>query len=434
MAEKIRAAEIICVGTELLLGDIVNTNAAYISGKLAKLGIPVYRETSVGDNPERLKAAIADAYSRVDTVIFCGGLGPTDDDLTKETVSEYFGLGLELNAEAEERIVKFFETVCRHMTVNNIKQAMIPSGATVFQNDFGTAPGIGIERTVGGEIKQAVLLPGPPSELHPLWESKVEPYLAERSNGIIVSHNIHLIGIGESAVGEMMKERMKSDNPTVAPYCNEGECRLRVSAFAPDYAKADEMSRAVVDEIKSTELGDYIYGIDCENGEKALVAELRAEKLTLAVAESCTGGLLAKRITDVPGCSDVFLGGFVTYCNDAKMKLLGVSADTLDKFDAVSAETAAEMAAGARRALGADMGLSTTGIAGPGGGTAEKPVGTVFVAVSYKDKVYVRRLRISPTKTREQIRSIAATSLFGLSMAVLGKLRASLQDLTVFNM
>jgi len=430
---KIGAAEILCVGTELLLGDIINSNAAFISKKLAALGIPVYRHTAVGDNPGRLKAALDEAYSRVDTVILCGGLGPTEDDLTKETTAEWFGLEMHRDEKAAEMITRFFENICRHMTVNNMKQAMVPDGTTVFYNDFGTAPGIAIENECDGVLRRAILLPGPPSELYPLWESKVAPYLLERSNGIIVSHNIHLIGIGESAVGELVKSYMDNPNPTVAPYCNEGECRLRISAFASTAEEAEKMASDTVDEIRRTPVGEFVYGIDVENGENALVAALRKNGMTLATAESCTGGLLSKRITDVAGCSDVFLGGCVTYANSVKQGLIGVREETLEAYGAVSAETAAEMAAGTRRALGADVGLSTTGIAGPGGGTPDKPVGTVYVAVSFGNKTFVKRLRISPTKTRDQIRRITCTSLFGLALSLLGTDRPRQDGLIEFD-
>lgn len=411
--KNVRSAEILCVGTELLLGDIINTNASYISRRLAALGIPVYRQAVVGDNPERMRQAIAESFSRSDCLILSGGLGPTCDDITKEMVAEHFGLELELNQEALDRMMEYFSSMGRNMTKNNEKQAMAPVGARVLQNNWGTAPGFVIEQ---GE-KTAILLPGPPIELEPMWRERVEPYLFERSNSVIVSKNIYILGMGESAVEEKLRYMMeKLENPTVAPYAGNGECRIRVSARAKDEATASQMCDRHIEEIRKTEVGDYIYGIDVDSMENALVMHLRERGMTLACAESCTGGLIAKRITDIAGCSDVFLGGCVTYANEAKEKLIGVKHETLEAYGAVSEQTAREMAKGVRLTLGADVGIATTGIAGPGGGTPDKPVGTVYIAVSTEEGDQVKLLNLSPKRSREFIRICAATNAMSLAL------------------
>ena len=410
---NVRSAEILCVGTELLLGDIINTNASYISRRLAALGIPVYRQAVVGDNPERMRQAIAESFSRSDCLILSGGLGPTCDDITKEMVAEHFGLELVLNQEALDRMMEYFSMTGRNMTKNNEKQAMAPIGARVLQNNWGTAPGFVIEQ---GD-KTAILLPGPPIELEPMWRERVEPYLFERSNSVIVSKNIYILGMGESMVEEKLRYMMEElENPTVAPYAGNGECRVRVSARAKDEATASEMCDRQIEEIRKTEVGEFIYGIDVDSMENALVLKLRERGMTLATAESCTGGLIAKRITDLAGCSDVFLGGCVTYANEAKERLIGVSRETLEKYGAVSEQTAREMARGVRLALGADVGIATTGIAGPGGGTPDKPVGTVYIAVSTEEGEKVKLLTLSPKRSREFIRICAATNAMSLAL------------------
>ncbi len=413
--KDVRSAEILCVGTELLLGDITNTNASYISRRLAALGIPVYRQAVVGDNPERMREAVAESFSRSDCLILTGGLGPTCDDITKEIVAEYFGLELELNEEALERMKSYFSSTGRNMTKNNEKQAMAPVGARVLQNDWGTAPGLVIEC----DEKTAILLPGPPIELEPMWRERVELYLFERSNAVIVSKNIHILGMGESAVEDRLYHMMNDlTNPTVAPYAGNGEVRVRISARAKDEKTASEMCDELIEEIKKTEVGQFIYGIDVDSMENALVLHLRERGVTLACAESCTGGLIAKRITDISGCSDVFLGGCVTYANEAKEKLLGVKRETLEQYGAVSEQTAREMARGVRLALGSDVGIATTGIAGPGGGTPDKPVGTVYIAVSTEKGEEVKLLNLSPKRQREFIRICAATNAMSLALKI----------------
>ena len=319
----IKTCEILCVGTELLLGDIVNTNAAYLSRQLAALGINVYRHTAVGDNPTRLSHALSSALSDADLVITVGGLGPTYDDLTKETVSSYFGRTLSLHEHSLRRIEEYFAKTGRVMTENNKKQAMMPKGATVFDNHFGTAPALALCDEKSN--KTVIMLPGPPVELIPLFEEQIAPYLAERREGIIVSRNVYLFGIGESAMEEKIRNLLvESKNPTVAPYCKAGEVRLRVAASAQDERTANSLCQEMIARLYASPIGEYVYGVDVDCLERAVIRTLQEKNLTLAVAESCTGGLVAKRLTDISGASSVFLGGCVTYTNQMKEALLGV--------------------------------------------------------------------------------------------------------------
>lgn len=404
-------AEILCVGTELLLGDIVNTNAAFLSKELADLGISVYRHSVVGDNPTRLADALALALSRSDIVLTSGGLGPTKDDLTKETVAEYFGLPMELHVRSLESIREYFAATGRVMTANNEKQAMMPAGAVVFPNRYGTAPALAVEK----DGKRVIMLPGPPVELIPLFREEVVPYLKSMGGMAIVSRNVHFFGIGESALADKLDGLITgSENPTVAPYCNSGEVRLRVTAAAESETDALAMCDRCVKQILDSQVGGFAYGVDCDTIERALVEKLHATGLTVASAESCTGGLIAKRITDIAGCSDVFMGGFVTYTNEVKQRLLGVKKETLDEHTAVSAEVAMEMAKGARERAGSDIAVSATGIAGPGGGTEETPVGTVFLGISTKDGEAFRKLSLSSNRSRDFIRTVSATNAYDM--------------------
>lgn len=412
----IHTAEILCIGTELLLGDIVNTNAAYLSQKLASLGIGVYRQTVVGDNPERLKSALAEALSRADLVVTSGGLGPTYDDLTKETVAEYFGKEMHMDesvlAEIERYFTLRFGDLCR-MTPNNRKQALVPDGATVLKNPNGTAPGIALE----GEGKTVIMLPGPPREFEPMVDDEVLSYLSKRRGEVFFSRNVHIMGMGESAIENELKELMQTSvNPTVAPYAKDGECRLRITARASDEASAAVMCDEVLEKIQRTEVGKHIYGVDVEKIEKALVGALAEKGLTLSCAESCTGGLIAKRITDVAGSSAVFLGGVVSYTNEIKMAMLGVKCETLDAYSAVSEQVAAEMAENVRVRMGSDIGISTTGYAGPDGGTEKDPVGTVYVGLSTKKGTSVTRFSFSGMRSREYIRTLAAGNALLLAL------------------
>ena len=408
MKRTIDCAHILCVGTELLLGDIVNTNAAFLSQKLAELGIAVYHHTVVGDNPARLKKALEEALADADLVITSGGLGPTYDDLTKETVASYFGREMQEDPHSLSRIEAYFRKTGRVMTDNNRKQAMMPIGATIFDNDYGTAPALALHREE--DNKTVIMLPGPPGELIPLFHTQVLPYLQSRRHGIIFSRNVYFFGIGESAMEERIRPILtESRNPTVAPYCKEGEVRLRVTASAESEEEARILCDRMVEVLYQSPVGEFIYGVDVEDLEHAVIARLHQSGRTLSCAESCTGGLIAKRLTDVPGSSDVFFGGCVTYTNEIKQALLGVSAETLAKYGAVSEPTAREMAEGVRARLGTDIGVATTGLAGPGGGSAELPVGTVFVAISTEEGTEVRHLKLSSMRSRSYIRTVASS-------------------------
>ena len=408
MEKQIESAEILCVGTELLLGDVVNTNAAYIARKLAMLGISVYHQGVVGDNPARLRDALADSFSRADLVILSGGLGPTYDDLTKETVAAYFGRKMVRDEAVLREIERYFASRYGdpvNMTPNNRKQADIPEAARALPNPNGTAPGILIE----GDGKTAILLPGPPRELEPMMDAHVVPYLAQRSGRTFVSRTLHLAEIGESAVEAALYDLMQSANPTLAPYAKEGEVQLRVTASAKTQSEAGTMCDTMVKRIQASSVAPYIYGIDVGTVQNALVALLKNKGLTIAVAESCTGGLVAGRITDVSGASAVLLGGLVTYTEAAKESLLGVKKESLTKFSAVSEQVAREMAEGARARLGTDIGISTTGYAGPTGGTKADPIGTVYIGIATKDGTKVTRLSLSSMRPRSYIRTVVAS-------------------------
>ncbi len=412
-----QTAEILCVGTELLLGDIVNTNAAFLSKALAELGFSVYHHSVVGDNPKRLKEALTLALSRADVVLMSGGLGPTKDDLTKESVAEYFGLPMEMNKECLEDIRAYFRATGRVMTQNNEKQAIMPRGAVIFKNNYGTAPALAIE---GENGKTVIMLPGPPVELIPIYREMVLPYLKKKSSSVIISRNVHIFGIGESATAQILDDIIEgSANPTVAPYCEAGEVRLRVTARAESVDKAILMCDEYVQKILQSPISEFVYGVDVNSMEEALVNELHRQGKTLAAAESCTGGLIAKRITDISGCSDVFFGGCVTYTNEVKQRLLGVKKESLDKHGAVSSEVAMEMARGVRERLGSDIGISATGIAGPTGGTEKTPVGTVYLGISTAEGDSFRKLSLSNKRSRDFIRNVSATNAYDMVLKAL---------------
>lgn len=399
-------AEILCIGTELLLGNIVNTNAAYLSEQLARLGINVYHHTVVGDNAQRLQDALHIAVNRADLVIMTGGLGPTYDDLSKETVSNYFKRQLVFHQPSFEKLQEFYANRGVKMQPNNEKQAYQPEGAVVFTNHSGTAPGIAIE---DGD-KTAIMLPGPPRELKLMFESEVLPYLQKFSDHIIVSRDLRLFGIGESQVETMLRDIMTgSTNPTLAPYAKEGEVMLRITASAATAEEGYALMEPMMEQIEPV-IGPYLYGIDVPNLQTALVNYLLEHNITVSVAESCTGGLVSKSITDIPGCSSVYPGGVCSYSNEMKIKWLGVKEETLNAYGAVSEQTALEMAQGIRLATGADFGLSTTGIAGPGGGSEEKPVGLVYMAVAGEHYQRVEKviIRYGERTSRDMIRQRSA--------------------------
>ena len=402
---KIKNAEIICVGTELLLGEVINTNVAYLGRALARLGISVYHTSVVGDNSDRLSIAIKDALEHADLLILTGGLGPTYDDLTKETVASALGLPMVRDEKILSELEGYFTSIGLPMPENNAKQADIPEGAIALPNKSGTAPGIFIEHN--GHV--VVLLPGPPAELHPMFDESVFPRLREMSDKILVSHNIHIMGMGESAIEEVLFDLMKnSANPTLAPYAKESEVRLRVSALACSEEEGEKMCAEMIEKVKNSPVGKHLYALDAERIEKLVVAKLKEKGLTLAVAESCTGGYIGKLLTDIPGASAAFAGGFITYSNEAKINLLGVSPETLQKHSAVSPETAMEMARGARERLGTDLAASVTGEAGPNPDPQTgKPVGTVFLGISSAQETYSVQVKIPPQRNRDYIRNVA---------------------------
>lgn len=407
-------AEILCVGTELLLGDIVNTNAQVIAQGLASIGVNVFHQSVVSDNSSRLKTALQDALEQCDCIITTGGLGPTYDDLTKETAAGLFGRKMVLDEPSLRRIEAFFARIGRPMTDNNRKQAMMPEGAHILPNENGTAPGLILEQ----DGKRLVLLPGPPREMRPMFERQVLPILAKLTGKTLLSRSVHIFGVGESAVEDRLRGRMLAlQNPTLAPYAKDGEVLLRVTASAENETAAGRLIEPVVREICEL-FGESVYGVDIGSLQAAVVRALSEKHLTLATAESCTGGLVSKRITEIPGSSAVFHCGVCSYANEIKEKLLGVRHETLEKFGAVSEQTAAEMAAGIRTLSGADVAVSTTGLAGPGGGSPQKPVGLVYVGVSSKNFSTVRRLTLGRGygDEREYIRTVAASNALFLAL------------------
>lgn len=403
-------AELIAVGTELLLGNICNTDAQMISQALSALGINVFYHTVVGDNPERAKAAVEIAKGRADIIITTGGLGPTCDDLTKQVLAEAFGKQLVFHAESAQRIRDYFRQRLPHrqMTENNLQQAMLPEGCTVLQNDWGTAPGCAFE----AEGVRVIMLPGPPRECRAMLEHRVIPYLKGMADGVIASRTLKLFGIGESAMEAQLRERMLSmHNPTLAPYAKEGECELRITAKASTREEAQAMLDPVEADLRR-QFGDLIYGVDVANLQQRVSQLLHQRGLTLSTAESCTGGLAAKRITDLPGASQVFRGGVVCYTNEVKRDVLGVPQETLDEYGAVSAETAKALALGARRVLGSDLALSVTGVAGPDPDDRGNPVGLVYIGLAAGDQVWVKETRLG--QARDRIRNSAALTALDL--------------------
>lgn len=390
-------AEILAVGTELLLGDILNTNAQYLAKELAALGIEVYYQTVVGDNPKRLEETLYHAFSRADLVITTGGLGPTDDDLTKETASEYFGEKLVLDEKALEQIQVIFNRMGKEMTQNNRKQACVPeNNSVVMYNANGTAPGIIIEKN----DKIIIMLPGPPKEVVPMFEKQAKPYLAKKQEHTFLSRVLRVASVGESAMEAMVKDLIDAQtNPTIAPYAKEGEALLRITAKAKDEEEANLLIDPVAAALKAR-LGKSVYAEGETNMETEVAKLLVAQKKTIAVAESCTGGEIASQLVRYPGISEVFLEGCVTYSNEAKMKRLGVLAETLVACGAVSKETAMEMAEGIAKTAGADIGIATTGIAGPDGGTEDKPVGLVYIGLYNKGTVEAKEFHFAGNRNK----------------------------------
>ena len=380
-------AEIIAVGTEILLGDIIDTNSAYLSKELALLGIDVYYKSCVGDNEERLLDAFYEGLKRSDIIITTGGLGPTDDDITKEIACKVFNKQMELDTNSLEKIELFFNKIGTKMTENNKKQAYFPKDAVILENKNGTAPGAILIK----DKKIIIILPGPPKEMIPMFEYEVKPYLKSINKDTLISKTLKFFGIGESTLESKIIDIIKEqDNPTIAPYVSDMELRLRISAKAESEYKAKEMITPIVKKIKDR-VGEFIYAEDNVSIEEVVSKMLVEKNLTISIAESCTGGLVSSKLINYPGISSVFMEGCVTYSNESKINRLGVSADTLDKYGAVSEEIAKEMAEGVAKNSNTNVSISTTGIAGPGGGTIDKPVGLVYIGIYINGKTTVKK-------------------------------------------
>ena len=403
--------EIIAVGTEILLGNIVNTNAAYLAEKCASLGLSCYHQDVVGDNEERLADTLKLALSRADIILLSGGLGPTQDDLTKEVAAKVCGRQLYLHEPSKEAIRQFFAQRNLEITENNWKQAMVPEGCIVVENPGGTAPGIIIKENG----KHVVLMPGPPGELIPMFEHSIMPYLAGLQSGVIYSQTVKICGVGESKAESMVEDLVEAQkNPTIATYAKIGEVHLRVTATAADEKEAKKLVKPVVKELKGR-FGNHVYTTDNEvTLEKAVVDLLTANKLTACTVESCTGGMLSARLINVPGVSEVFKSGYVTYSNKSKRRLLGIKKNILMKHGAVSEQIAREMAKSAASLAKTDVSVSTTGIAGPDGGTEEKPVGLVYIACNVCGRVTVRECHFHGG--REKIRESTVAAALSLML------------------
>lgn len=401
------SAEIICVGTELLLGDILNTNAQFLAKELAALGIAHYYQTVVGDNPDRLKQVINIAKNRAQILIFTGGLGPTPDDLTHETIADFFVTPLIERPDIIADISQKYSARGRVMADSNRKQALIPQGAEILPNPTGTAPGIIWQPQANLTI---FTFPGVPKEMHRMWRETAVPFLKNQGWGknVIYSRTLKFWGISESTLAEKVGSFLDLSNPTVAPYASQGEVKLRVTAKAASQEEAQDLIGPVQAQLKEIAGLDY-FGAD-EETLATVVGQLLLNKgQTLGVAESCTGGGIGKMITDVAGSSAYFLGGVISYDNQVKISLLGVNHQDLSQLGAVSDTVAEQMALGVRSALGSDWGISITGIAGPGGGTETKPVGLVYIGLaSPSGEVESFEYTFGPLRERDLIRHISA--------------------------
>ncbi|MDU6115112.1 MAG: competence/damage-inducible protein A [Paeniclostridium sordellii] len=391
-------AEIITVGTEILLGDIVNTNSQFLAKELASLGLDVYYQSTVGDNESRLMDTLNESLDRSDIIITTGGLGPTNDDITKEVAAKCFNQELVFYNDIWKDIKQYFEKIGVEPTDNNKKQAYFPKDCIILNNSNGTAPGAILKK----ENKMIIVLPGPPKEMIPMFNNELKKHLENLTDYKLISRTLRFFGIGESELEDKLSDIINNQtNPTIAPYAKEGEVTLRITAKSYTKDDADNLIDEVENKIK-TVVGKYLYGYG-ETTLEETVAKLLVEKnLTIAVSESCTGGMVSSMLIDYPGISQVFMEGCVTYSNEAKMSRLGVKKETLDSFGAVSTETAIEMAKGVAMNLKTNVGLSTTGIAGPGGGTTEKPVGLVYIGLYINGKIKVKKLNLAGS--REKIR------------------------------
>lgn len=400
-------AEIMAVGTELLLGDIINTNAQYLAKELALLGIGIYRQTTVGDNEERLKKALSEALKESEIIITTGGLGPTPDDITKEVSGMVLGKELTLHEPSYEVIKSYFRHNDRAMANGNQKQAMFPEGAIVLDNPNGTAPGC----IIPGENNRFIInLPGPPKEMIPMFENKVKPFLMQFMDHTIISKTLRCIGLGEWDMATRVKDLLdESKNPTVAPYAKDGEAILRITAKAATEAEARAMIAPVEEEIRNR-IGEYIYGTDEDTLQDVIGRELVEHDRSIAIAESVTGGMIASRLLGYEGgMSKVLAETFVTYSNESKVKYLGVKEETLKSHGAVSEETCREMAKGLHERTGAEICLVTTGIAGPTGGTEEKPVGLVCIGLAVRGEVEVHKRYFTGGREKIRVRATIAS-------------------------
>ncbi|MGI6110538.1 MAG: competence/damage-inducible protein A [Eubacteriaceae bacterium] len=398
--------ELISVGTEILTGAILNTNARWLSEELSGMGINVRRETTVGDNPDRLEQSLRNAVEDSQLVILTGGLGPTQDDLTKETAARVFNKAMQLHPEIAEELQKWFEQRGFAMTENNLSQAMIPEGSTILPNPNGTAPGILIEGEVGGEHKMVFLLPGPPKEMTAMFDAQVRPLLSQKSGQAVVSHYYHLTGIGESAAEDALLDLIDGQtNPTLATYAKPDQVLVRLTASADTDAQAERLLEEY-DKIIQERLSAFIFTESRDTLIEAVGGQLLEQNQTIATAESCTGGLVSAELARIPGISASLKAGIVTYCNEMKEELLGVSHETLEQFGAVSPETAREMCEHARRITGADIGVSTTGIAGPGGAVPGKPVGLVYTGISTAHGTKILKNQFYGSRTDIQQRTV----------------------------
>ncbi|MCL2592015.1 MAG: competence/damage-inducible protein A [Defluviitaleaceae bacterium] len=389
-------AEILSVGTEILLGDIVNTNAQFLAKELASIGISVFRQTVVGDNPDRLLMALEEAFSRAEIVITTGGLGPTKDDLTKEIGGKFFDKKMIEDAEAMKTLKAHFASMGRAMTENNLKQAWIPEGSVVIPNSNGTAPGSLIEEN--GKI--LIMLPGPPSEMIPMYQNFVLPFLSQKTNKKYISNTLRLCGVGESFAEDKIKDIIENQtNPTIAPYAEASELKFRITAAATDENEAKKLIKPIKDELYCR-FSENIYGEDDTSLVEVVIGLLEKNGLAISVAESCTGGMIASKFVDIPNVSSIFKEGIVAYSNEAKINRLGVSESTLNEFGAVSEQTAEEMARCVAKSSKTSVSIATTGIAGPDGGTDEKPVGLVYIAVFINGNVIVKEFNFKGNRQR----------------------------------
>ena len=397
--------EIITVGTEILLGDILNTNTHYLSNELANMGIDVYYQITVGDNEQRLLSQLKESFKRSDLVILTGGLGPTEDDITKEVCAKYFNMEMEFHEQSWDKIIEIHNKMNRKPTENNRKQAYFPKGSLILPNKYGTAPGCIMEK----DKKTIIVMPGPPKEMKPMFDNYVKPFLLKDNKNILKSKVLRIIGMGESKIENDLLDLIdKQINPTIATYAKDGECTVRITAKGKNEKEVESLIAPISNEIKSR-FKEKVYGEDDTAIEDEVAKILVDNNLTIAVAESCTGGMVAADLINYPGISSVFMEGCVTYSNEAKMMTLNVKKETLNTVGAVSEQCAKEMSEGVAARHNTNIGLSTTGIAGPEGGSEDKPVGLVYMGITINNKTIVKKYIFNGN--RQQIRSRACKTL-----------------------